>query len=258
MDGSLGEEEEEFSLEDLGAAYARAMAESGLLPEPPPEAEADDSEADQGDADRGDAAILSEAAPGRPTAGGAAAEDADELAISPTAIVEAALFIGHPDSRPLTAAQIAATMRGVSADEVEQIVDELNAGYEQNGHAFWIERRDGGLWMGVRDSLRSVRSAFYGKYRETRLTQGAIDVLALVAYQPGVTAAKISDQRGKDCGPIVNQMVRRELLEMRREPQGEGKPVPKFYPTTRLLNLLGLRSLDDLPQVDETDIAPRG
>ncbi|WP_164101141.1 SMC-Scp complex subunit ScpB [Candidatus Laterigemmans baculatus] len=252
MDESRGDEdEEEFSLDDLGAAYARAMAESGIVPEPPPDAEASGGEPESETVAGDDAGEAVPAVPG-------AEPEEDDLAISPAAIVEAALFIGHPENRPLTAAQIAATMRGVSADEVEQIVDELNAGYQQNGHAFWIDRRDGGLWMGVHESLRSVRNAFYGNIRETRLTQGAIDVLALVAYQPGATAAKIADQRGKDCGPVLNQLVRRELLEMRREPQEQGKPIPTFYPTTRLLNLLGLRSLEDLPQVDETDVAPRG
>lgn len=240
--------EEEFSLDDLGAAYARAMAESGMLPELPeePENSSLNADADGAGAEFGDEEPVG------------ADESAEETSgISPLSIVEAALFVGHPENRPLSAAQIAGTMRGVSAEEVDQIVDELNAIYEQDGHPFHIYKRDGGYWFGVNDAMRSVRAAFYGKVRETRLNQASIDVLALVAYQPGVTAAVISEQRGKDSSSIINQLVRRELLEMKRESRGGGKPVPSFYPTTRLLNLLGLRSLGDLPQVDEADVAPR-
>jgi chromosome segregation and condensation protein ScpB len=248
------EDEVEFSLEDLGAAYAKAMAESGLLPA-----------AGEGISEQATGRLSSEADRGGegseaneltvPATGGDADEDAEP--VTPLAIVEAALFVGHPENVPLTAAQIAATMRGVSAAEVETMVDQLNAIYQQEGHAFEIVRRDGGgLWMGIREGLRPVRSAFYGKVRETRLNQAAIDVLALVAYQPGSTAKQISEQRGKDSSAVVNQLVRRELLEVRRESDGQGKGVAHYHPTDRLLNLLGLRELSDLPLVDEADISP--
>lgn len=240
-DDELDEEDsEEYSLEDLGAAYARAMAESEPDFVPPPTTEPQTT-----------AEIQPEASVVR-------SDDEDDAGgINPMSIVEAALFVGHPDNRPLTTAQIAGTMRGVSAEEVEQIIAELNQIYRRDGHPFAITARDGGFTFGLNDSMRSVRSMFYGKVRETRLNQASIDVLALVAYQPGVNAATIADQRGKDSSAILNQLVRRELLEVRREAKNQGKPVPCYYPTERLLNLLGLTSLEDLPQVDETDIAPR-
>lgn len=244
VDFNAGEDEEEgFSLDDLGAAYAKAMAESGLLP-PMSEQPGQASGADDPPIEHADSEPTSH-------------EDDVEGGVSPLSIVEAALFIGHPENKPLTAAQMAATMRGVSAEEVDEIVLQLNEIYRQNGHAFQIVQRDSGYVLGISHELRSVRSAFYGKVRETRLNQAAIDVLALVAYQPGITSATISEQRGKDSGAIVNQMVRRELLEVRREPREDGKPLTCYYPSARLLNLLGLRSLEDLPHVDEADISPQ-
>lgn len=237
-------DEEGFSLDDLGAAYARAMVESGLLPAVP---EPVSQEEVNGPDEEQDTESLSTDRH----------VDSDEGGISPLSIVEAALFVGHPENKPLTSVQIAATMRGVSADEVDEIVKELNAIYLSNGHAFQIVQRDDGYVFGISEEMRSVRSVFYGKIRETRLNQAAIDVLALVAYQPGISSATITEQRGKDSGPIVNQMVRRELLEMRREPNESGKLTSTYYPSARLLNLLGLSTIDDLPQVDEADISPR-
>lgn len=246
-------EEEEYSLEDLGAAYARAMVESGLLPESPEQPESEGGEAGQEDE-----ADVEQSTATREPAVGIASELGTGGNVTPQAIVEAALFVGHPDNELLTAAQIARTMRGVSAAEVEELVDLLNVEYEQAGHAYRIWRREGGgLLLGLADAMRPIRDAFYGKIRETRLTQAAIDVLALVAYQPGVTSVQITDQRSKDSAAVINQMVRRELLEVRREDRGAGKPVACYYPTTRLLNLLGVSSLDDLPLVDEADIAPQ-
>jgi segregation and condensation protein B len=243
QDSPEDESDDEFSLDDLGAAYARAMIQSGISPgavtPSPLLAVSEDSRSDAEES----TTLFS--------------DEGDDATVSPLTIVEAALFVGHPENRPLTAGQIAGTMRGVSADEVDRVVEELNTIYQRDQLAFQIYQRDGGYVFGLRESMRAVRAAFYGKIRDTRLTQAAVDVLALVAYQPGITAAKITDQRGKDSAAVVNQMVRRELLEVRREPREDGKPISTYYPTARLLNLLGLENLADLPQVDEDDIAPR-
>lgn len=248
--------EEMFSLDDLSAAYARAIAES------------DEMETTR---DGGIASKRTSTEPSRAGGAGHASILGDESqeseeGVNPQMIIEAALFVGHPENRPVTSAMIAKTMRGVSSVEVEQLIEKLNEGYRQSANAIEIYREGDGYRMGVRESMRTVKSAFYGKVRETRLNQPAIDVLSLVAYQPGITLATINEQRGKESGPIVNQLVRRELLEVKRHlssgssssaASSKGPRSPALYfPTVRLLNLLGIESLEDLPMVDDTDVSP--
>lgn len=238
------DQDDGISFEELGEAYAQAIAQSD---------EEVLSEQDH-NTDAGPAADPAPPAP-QPDAVAAAEydpDDEDHDAIpTPMAIVEAALFIGSPEGRAMSEAELAALMRGVSPEDVSRYVDRLNEGYQSNRQAFRIHRDEDGLRMGVAADMEIVRRAFYGKIRETRLSQPAIEVLSLVAYQPGITADKVQDQRGKESASLLSQLVRRRLLEQRRVvPEGGTRPVATYHPTERFLQLFGLDSLDDLPQVE--------
>lgn len=180
-----------------------------------------------------------------------AVDDDEGSPPSPLEIIEAALFIGNPENRALTDTDLAGLMRGVTTEDVQRYIDELNASYVANSQAIRIHRDEDGFRMGVAPDMEVIRRAFYGKIRESRLSQAAIEVLSLVAYQPGITAEKVQDQRGKESGTLLSQLVRRRLLEQRRvtEPGGK-KSVAIYFPTERFLQLFQLRSLDDLPHVE--------
>jgi segregation and condensation protein B len=226
-----------FSLDDLGAAYAKAAAEHD--PEafaPPLENEAESQSDDSAD---------------EPADGLSDQSVVDEL-VSPEAIIEGALFVGHPENQPLTEERLANLIRDVEPDEVVSIIDGLNQSYRDQAQALRIVRDDFGFKMTIAPEVESVRRSFLGKVRETRLSQSAIEVLSLVAYQPGITAQKVQDQRGRESHSLLNQLVRRQLLQMQRvKPEGGGRTVPQYFPTERFLYLFGIESLDDLPQVEE-------
>ncbi|NLX57399.1 MAG: SMC-Scp complex subunit ScpB [Planctomycetaceae bacterium] len=171
-------------------------------------------------------------------------DDACELC--PRSIVEAVLFVGHPRNEPMTAAQIAALMRGVPTREIDELIDELNQFYTAHGHPYQIVSVDAGYRLELREEFWSMRNVFYGRVREARLSQAAVDVLAIVAYQQGLTRPEIDERRGRPCGALLNQLVRRRLLRIERSPQ---KPrAARYYTTDRFLDLFGLASLQELPQ----------
>ncbi|KAA1258501.1 Segregation and condensation protein B [Rubripirellula obstinata] len=226
-----------FSLDDLGAAYAKAAAEHDPESFAPP---LEDESLENPD----------EAAEGFPDA---VLEDleVDEV-VSPEAIIEGALFVGHPENKPLTEERLANLIRGVEPDEVVSIIDGLNQSYRDQDQALRIVRDDFGFKMTIAPEVESVRRSFLGKVRETRLSQSAIEVLSLVAYQPGITAQKVQDQRGRESHSLLNQLVRRQLLEIQRvKPDGGGRAIPQYYPTERFLYFFGIETLEDLPQVEE-------
>ncbi|MFG0262610.1 MAG: SMC-Scp complex subunit ScpB [Novipirellula sp. JB048] len=232
------DEGEELSLDDLGAAYARAAA----IHDPEAFAKHEADVSDPGETPRPDAdeALLAEAA-----------GDADEL-VTPEAIIEGALFIGHPENELMSEQRLASLMREVTPEEVVELIDQLNQSYRDAGQALRILRDDQGYRMTISPEVEQVRRSFLGKVREVRLPQAAIEVLALVAYQPGISAQKVQDQRGRECGPLLNQLVRRQLLSVERKvPEEGGRALPHYYPTERFLALFELESLADLPQVEE-------
>ena len=227
----------ELSLDDLGAAYARAAAEHDPESfqvesvEPDDEAELDEEELGAGD---------------EPQA------DDDEGVVTPEAIVEAALFVGHPENRSFSEQKLASLMRDVTPDEIVELIKQLNQSYKDTDQALRIVQDEHGYRMTIAPGVEAVRRSFLGKVREARLSQSAIEVLALVAYQPGIDSQTVQDQRGRESASLLSQLVRRRLLEIQREkPDGGGRAIARYYPTERFLALFALESLDDLPQVEE-------
>ncbi|TWU47237.1 hypothetical protein Poly51_50360 [Rubripirellula tenax] len=230
----------ELSLDDLGAAYARAAAQHD--PEAFAPVASDESESELPD-DGDDIVDDVQAFDNAPVE--------DEVA-TPEMIIEGALFVGDPDGKPISEHRLASLMRDVTPEEVIQIIDHLNQSYRLHDQALRIVGDDQGYRMTLAPEVESVRRSFMGKVREAKLSQTAIEVLALVAYQPGVTLQTVQDQRGRESASLLNQLVRRQLLRVERVKGADGgRAEPHYYPTERFLYLFGLESIDDLPQVEE-------
>jgi segregation and condensation protein B len=175
----------------------------------------------------------------------------DECAVTPTTIVEAILFVGNSDNSPISSEMIASLMRGVRSAEIDEAVTELNSRLKQGGHAFEIISTQGGYRMQLRAELADVRDRIYGKIKESRLNQAAIDCLALIAYQPGISKEQLDAQWNRSSASVLGMLIRRNLVELRRDPDAPKATNARYYPAERLLNLLGIASLDELPQVED-------
>ncbi len=183
------------------------------------------------------------------------AEDVDSETIcpvSPLSILEAMLFVGHPQNEPLSNQQVAKLMRGVRPAEVDALVIELNQRYEAEGCVYRIQSVESGYRLELTDAWKPVQENFYGKIREAKLSQAAIDVLAIVAYHQPMDRAAVEDIRGEPSGRILAQLVRRQLLRV--DVLADTRPRRKIYHTTdRFFELFGITSLDDLPQNQDFD-----
>ena len=178
-------------------------------------------------------------------------DDDEQGEVTPRNIVEAMLFVGSPDNRPLTAQEMAEQIRGVEAEEVKQLVEELNQQYAEWKRPYAIVAADGGFRLCLRAEFQPVRERFYGKLKETRLSQAAVEVLAVVAYHEPLTADQVQQLRNAPSGALLSQLVRRELLRMERG--ADKKTPPLYYTTPRFLSLFSLESLDDLPRTQDID-----
>ena len=250
--------EEGISLQELSEAFARVMGGQPDLP----------LTSQRGDAQESRAETTAQTAAVEPAEGSAGVEpagpagtpptpasesdtDDDPCQLSPRSILEAMLFVGNRQSEPLVIQQASDLMRGVTPEEIPALVEELNCRYQEDGCPYEIVAERGGYRMALRDSFFTVRARLYGRVREARLSQAAIDVLAIVAYRQPLSGDEVGRLRGKPSGHVLAQLVRRQLLRIERS---EEKPRRTTYHTTgRFLALFGLESLDDLPQSDELD-----
>jgi segregation and condensation protein B len=245
-----------ISFSALSAAFARAMGRRKKAAQP-----SDEGHSNEGTPTAEATAVAQNAAatsaPAPPSGETEPLEpeltdDKDPCQLCPRSILEAMLFVGNQSNEPLTSAQAAELMRGVTPEEIPDLVDELNHRYMASGAPYQIVSQGAGYRLLLRPAFHSLRDKFYGRVREARLSQAAIDILAIVAYRQPVTADDISKVRGLPSSGILSQLVRRQLLRIER-PKGRKQP-PQYYTTNRFLDLFGLESLEDLPQAEDVDV----
>lgn len=229
-------EDQGLSLEELGEAYAALLEQHRCDPYPEEEQAPAATEPLSAADDRAWRVL--------PGSDGEAGE------ITPKTILEAILFVGHPLGDALTSENIAALMRGVTPAEIDDLVLELNEAYAAERRPYTIHSIAAGYRLGLREEFDGIREQFYGKVREARLSQSAVDVLAIVAYHQPITLEEIDRLRGKASGSILSQLVRRDLIAFTRPAEKKQRPV--YRTTDRFLDLYNLESLEDLPQVERS------
>lgn len=239
-----------ISLDELADAFAQVM---GVVE---PRHGAGDEGREAGDEGRGiqspsnqPSAVAAESAVAPTTEPPVTPAAEDPCPIEPRSILEAMLFVGNRDNRPLSPAGAAELMRDVAPDEIPPLVDELNKRYAAGGAPYRIVGDGDGYRLTLQGEFHLLRNRFYGRIREARLSQAAVDVLALVAYQQSITGEQIGRLRGKPSSHVLAHLVRRGLLRIERpDPK---RRAPHYYTTDRFLRLFNLQSLDDLPRSEE-------
>jgi segregation and condensation protein B len=180
----------------------------------------------------------------------------DDAPPAPRQILEALMFVGTADNEPLSTDRLCQALQGVEPGELADLVDELNQLYTQEQRPYEIASQGGGYRMVLRHAYERLRDKFYGKIRQARLSQAAIEVLSIVAYNQPITADDVAQLRGTPSGPILSQLVRRRLLRLERS---ETKPrKTTYYTSERFLELFGLGHVSELPRPVESQAGSHG
>jgi segregation and condensation protein B len=156
------------------------------------------------------------------------------------------LFVGGAPLSPTRACEV---VRGLTPQGFSQAIAALNRAYREQGRPYRIQPRDQGYELALRPEFALVRERLLGATREARLSQPAMDTLALVAYRQPVTRQEVDSLRGAESLGLLRQLVRLGLVAVQR---GEAGQKDVCYGTTaRFLRLFGLRNLDDLPRTQD-------
>jgi segregation and condensation protein B len=159
--------------------------------------------------------------------------------------IEAILLVVDEPVPEVTLAQILERPRG----EVVATLRELAAEYTEQGRGFELREIAGGWRYYTRDTCAPVVERFVTEGQQTRLTQAALETLAVVAYRQPVSRARVSAVRGVNSDGVIRTLTLRGLIEAAgQDPETQAH----LYRTTNyFLERLGLRDLDELP-----DLAP--
>jgi segregation and condensation protein B len=163
------------------------------------------------------------------------------------ATVEAILFA--TDS-PLPPGKIAQVGELPGARVVRAAVATLNERYEQMGCAFRIDEIGGGFQMLTQSQYHDVLERLTKARSESKLSQAALETLAIIAYRQPILRADVEAIRGVASGEVLRGLLEKGLVKIVGRAEVIGRPM--LYGTTRkFLEVFGLGALEDLPRVEE-------
>jgi segregation and condensation protein B len=140
-----------------------------------------------------------------------------------------------------------AEVTGQPAAVVAAALRELAAGYTADRRGFDLREVAGGWRFYTRAECAAVVERFVRDNSEIRLTQAALETLAVVAYRQPVSRARVSAVRGVNCDGVMRTLVLRGLVEEAGTDPETGAIL--FQTTSYFLERLGLARLSDLPEL---------
>ena len=174
-------------------------------------------------------------------------EELDEMLEVPLAelrpALEAVLMVADQPLDHLTLA----TAVGYPPEEVRQALADLSAEYDEQGRGFDLRNVAGGWRFYTREAFAPVVEQFVMDGQQTRLTQAALETLAVVAYKQPVSRARVSAIRGVNVDGVMRTLLTRGLVE---EAGHDAETHAVLYRTTAyFLERIGITALSDLPEL---------
>jgi segregation and condensation protein B len=164
-------------------------------------------------------------------------------------IIESLLFTHE---HPLTVENIVKIVGDeVGKKVIKDAVTELLTEYQGMGRSFHLVEVDGGYQFRTKAAyarwIRNLR-----KVKPSKLSQSALETLAIVVYRQPIVRAEIEHIRGVDSGWVLNSLLEKGLIKILGRKEVAGRPLV-YGSSRRFLEIFGLRDLSALPTLQELD-----
>ena len=160
--------------------------------------------------------------------------------------LESMMFMWGEPLEVKDAAMVLEADKGV----IRELMVELLTEYEQEGRGIRIREADDAFGFVTYVENDIFIKKLCTPVRIRRLSQAALEVLAIIAYRQPVTRSEIDSIRGIKSERVIDGLIDKGLIEIKGRSEGVGRPL--IYVTTReFLKKFGFASLKDLPEVPE-------
>ncbi len=164
-------------------------------------------------------------------------------------VIESLLFVHE---HPLTVDNIVKIMGDQAGKkEIKETLLELFAEYQGMGRSFQLVEVDGGYQFRTKAAyarwIKNLR-----KVKPARLSQSALETLAIIVYRQPIVRAEIEHIRGVDSGWVLNSLLEKGLIKILGRKEVAGRPLV-YGSSRRFLEIFGLRDLSVLPTLQELD-----
>lgn len=176
-----------------------------------------------------------------------AIEMRDQLALETElpALIEALLLVA---SGPVAIGDLA-EVSGARVNEIEDAVEQLIA---IDDRGWVVQRHHDQVQLATAPRFAGHIRRFLGLEREARLSNAALETVAIIAYRQPVTRSTIEAVRGVDSTGVIATLLSRGLIETGGRADTPGQPY-QYVTTPAFLQHFGLSSLDDLPPLGVSD-----
>lgn len=151
-------------------------------------------------------------------------------------------------------AKACADLFSISKQDAIALFRELQEEYEQEGRGIVIREINGAFQFVTREENAEYIERLCTPVKAKKLSQSALEVLAIVAYKQPVTKGEIEAIRGIKCDRVMEGLIAKELVEQVGRSQAIGRPI--LYGTTdKFLKNFGFKSIKDLPEIEDIETA---
>ena len=166
--------------------------------------------------------------------------------LSPKAALEALLLVS---SDPVSASALAQAL-DIAPGEAASLLAELKVEYEEANRGFQLREVAGGWRLFTHPAFHEQVEAFVLSWDTQKLSQAALETLAVIAYHQPATREQVRGIRGVNSDGVISSLVDKGLVRELGRDAEHGQAI--LYGTTNaFLEKFGLRSLKDLPDLEQ-------
>lgn len=173
-----------------------------------------------------------------------------------TSVIEALIFSSDD---PISELEIVRVIKGIdgeetelTSDDIQSAIEELNKKYESNNNSYKIIKIANGYSFATTESNAKYVGYLSSEKTKRRLSQAALETLAIIAYKQPVTKPELEQIRGVNSDYILNTLLEKNLITITGRTETIGRPL-LYGTTTEFLKYFGLYNLSDLPKPREIE-----
>jgi len=173
-----------------------------------------------------------------------------------TSIIEALIF---SSDEPISENEIIRAIKGIDGEDTEitsedlsETIESLNNSYEENGRSFKIKKIANGYIFATTEIFAKYVGYLSSEKSKRRLSQAALETLAIIAYKQPITKPELEQIRGVNSDYILTTLLEKSLITITGRAETIGRPL-LYGTTTEFLKYFGLYNLSDLPKPREIE-----
>lgn len=171
-------------------------------------------------------------------------------------IIEALVF---SSDEPLPTSEIIRAIKEIDGSDteitpkdVDKAINDLNDKYEDEEKSFHIIRIANGFAFGTKQEYAKYVGFLSSVKSKRRLSQAALETLAIIAYKQPITKPEIENLRGVNSDYMMNTLLEKNLITIKGRAETIGRPL-LYVTTDEFLKYFGLNKISDLPKPREVD-----